>query len=55
MPFWKPHLDIMFPKGTIGMETLKGDWVNSMYVTEEEHRLSLPANTYHVNESPGGK
>ena len=37
------------------METLKGDWVNSVYVTKKEHRLSLPADTYHINEGPGGK
>ena len=37
------------------MEASKGDRVNSVYVTEKKHRLSLPANTYHVNKGRGGE
>ena len=52
VPFWQPHLDVMLSQRSVFMETSKRDWVNSVYITEEEHWLPLPVDAHHVDESP---
>ena len=50
-------MNIVLVNGTVsgGLEVLKRLKTNSVHVTKWEQRLSLPANTYHVDERPGCK
>ena len=50
-------MNVVLVNGAVGggLEVLKRLKTNSVHITKQEQRLSLPANAYHVDERSGWK